>query len=541
MRVTHLLVHVFLALLFAAGASAATPNMQLYSPYPFRIDHSGTYTPLGTFYAGEEDRRIVWIRNEGDSNLQTNLATVDNQVNCVGGIGSQPVSTIILPGESTTFVILFTPSDRGTWSYRVSLTSNDPSPTTYTFTVTGDAERLPFRSEFELYRPFPTGPIADGGTNRVTGLVAGVATNVEYTIRNEGQSSLSFNRAIQVLNPVNCTVTVVPIPAAGNPLAKLLRTTFSLRITPTLEGAWSFAIKIFSDDADEGIYDVTIVGVATGVPEIAITRGATAIVDGAVTAPGNVLSPLVAGFNSVFTYTVTNTGNGNLTLGSPAYSALTNCTVTTLGPALTSVAPGASGTFQVNVVAAASGAVSFITEIVTNDSSENPSNWLSTGTAIAAEREIAITRGAATIAHTGTDNLFSIPNSTSRAATYMVTNVGYADLTVGAVSVSTPVNCAVVVTQPGATTLAAPANTSLPFTSTTFALTVTPGVDGPFTFAVSVANNDANEAPSTFTVTGTARPDPELGESKPPCGLGSGFTIVMLGTFGLILVGRRRA
>lgn len=106
MRVTHLLVHLFLALLFAAGASAATPNMQMYSPYPFRIDHSGTYTPSGTSYAEVEDERTVWIYNEGDSNLVlTHLAAVDTLQNCFGGIRTQPQPAIIPPGEFTTFVI----------------------------------------------------------------------------------------------------------------------------------------------------------------------------------------------------------------------------------------------------------------------------------------------------------------------------------------------------------------------------------------------------------------------------------------------------
>ncbi|MBP9893410.1 MAG: hypothetical protein KBG84_16015, partial [Planctomycetes bacterium] len=99
----------------------------------------------------------------------------------------------------------------------------------------------------------------DGGGDNAYG-AAGTAIARTFTIRNDGLSTLNIG-AITFSNQNNCTVTLSTAPATT--LAPTATTTFTLEITPTAEGAFSFDMQIASDDADENPYNVHIVGAAT--------------------------------------------------------------------------------------------------------------------------------------------------------------------------------------------------------------------------------------------------------------------------------------
>ncbi len=101
--------------------------------------------------------------------------------------------------------------------------------------------------------------IIDGGGDNAYG-AAGTALSRVFTIRNDGFAALNIG-AITFSNQNNCTVTLSTAPATT--LAPTATTTFTLNITPTAEGAFSFDMQIASDDADENPYNVHIVGTAT--------------------------------------------------------------------------------------------------------------------------------------------------------------------------------------------------------------------------------------------------------------------------------------
>ncbi|MBP9893409.1 MAG: hypothetical protein KBG84_16010 [Planctomycetes bacterium] len=100
--------------------------------------------------------------------------------------------------------------------------------------------------------------IIDGGGDNAYG-AAGIAISRVFTIRNDGYATLNIG-AITFSGQGNCTVTVSAAPAAT--LAHAATTTFTLEITPTAAGPFSFDMQIASDDTGENPCDVHIVGTA---------------------------------------------------------------------------------------------------------------------------------------------------------------------------------------------------------------------------------------------------------------------------------------
>lgn len=345
------------------------------------------------------------------------------------------------------------------------------------------------------------GAVADGGTDTVTGASAGAATTLTYTITNTGTATLNITLPVAAPGtPSNCTASITTQPSA-TVTSGGGTTTLVVSVTPTAAGSFSCTISITNDDPDENPYNWTISGTATGpAPEMDVTRGATPVADGATGGSADALGNVPFGAAQTVTYTITNSGTAALNLtGTPnlvvvtAGANLTSVQVTTQ-PASTVAAAGTT-TFVITYTVTAAAAFDFTVSIANNDSDENPYNWQASGTGISAP-EMGVTRGSA-IADGGTDNIGNSTVSTARTLTYVINNTGNAALMITTpVAISGTVNCtATVTTQPSGSVAAAG--------STNLVINVTPSGTGSFSFAVSVVNNDSDENPYNWTVTGT--------------------------------------
>ncbi|MCZ7608104.1 MAG: DUF1573 domain-containing protein [Planctomycetota bacterium] len=87
----------------------------------------------------------------------------------------------------------------------------------------------------------------------------GQATLVTYTVANTGNVDLNIT-GVNTSATVNCTVSLSAAPAAT--VAPGTSTTFTVSVTPTADGLFSFAIAITSDDPDESPYDINVSGTA---------------------------------------------------------------------------------------------------------------------------------------------------------------------------------------------------------------------------------------------------------------------------------------
>ncbi|MEK7413878.1 MAG: hypothetical protein AAB263_11240 [Planctomycetota bacterium] len=169
--------------------------------------------------------------------------------------GAKPV--FATPGQPTTTVSNLTIA--GTYVFKIGAIDRTLiTRKTVTVTVNPSGGTAP---EIALTRG-GTG-VADGGTDTVTGLVAGTATVNTYTINNTGSAALTVG-APTISGLINCTATVSTIPAAS--VAAGASTTLGISVTPTAAGAWSCNVSTVTNDSDENPTNWTLGGIAASTP-----------------------------------------------------------------------------------------------------------------------------------------------------------------------------------------------------------------------------------------------------------------------------------
>jgi hypothetical protein len=230
---------------------------------------------------------------------------------------------------------------------------------------------------------------------------------------------------------------------------------------------------------------ITIVPVA---PEIEVLDGSTAIVDGSGSV--NVGSTPV-GTPLTRTFTVHNSGTGTLVLTAPVSLPSGFSVLSSFGSS--SLAPGASTTFQVRLNATAVGSYSGQLQFANNDANENPFNFTISGAVVAPEIEVL--DGSTTVVDgSGSVNVGSTPVGTPLTHTFTVHNSGTGTLVLTA-PVSLPSGFSVL-SSFGSSSLA-------PGASTTFQVRLNATAIGSYSGQLQFANNDANENPFNFTLSGT--------------------------------------
>lgn len=233
-------------------------------------------------------------------------------------------------------------------------------------------------------------------------------------------------------------------------------------------------------------------------PEIDILRGSAAIADGGTDA----VTSSVAGQAQTLTYTIKNSGNVVLTLGTFAASAAVNSSVSITTQPSASIAAGQSSTFVVSVTPTANGAWSFVVSVANNDADENPYNWTIQGTAGAplptTSPEISVVRDTQAVADGSTDQITATVPAQAKSVTYAIQNTGTAVLSVDSFTASSANNCTItIVTQPS-TSIATGQSSNL-------VVSVTPTAQGNWSCVLSAVNNDADESPYNWTIQGTAQ------------------------------------
>jgi hypothetical protein len=204
-----------------------------------------------------------------------------------------------------------------------------------------------------------------------------VATNTDvtrtYTIENNGTADLTLaSPYVQLtIGSPEFTITqpaLTTISAGGS-------TTFSVTFNSAIAGLFDDGIEVLSNDADEANYSFDISATAQApTPEINIRGNSTNIVDGATTpllADHTSFGTLATGNTLTRTYTIQNTGTGNLVLTAPYVqlgTASTQYTITQ--PAVTTIPAGGSTTFSVTFSSATAGIFDNTIEVLSDDADE---------------------------------------------------------------------------------------------------------------------------------------------------------------------------
>ncbi len=433
-------------------------------------------------------------------------------------VTSQPGQAFVNPFSEPTFVVTFDPSAAGLRTATVSIPNNTAGENPFTFAIAGTGTvALPEINVTGNGQSITSGdvtPTTADHTDFGSVGVAAAAFSRTFTIENTGAGALTLGaNAVSVGGADAARFTVTAQPATS--VAASGSTTFTVAFDPLINGAANATLSIANDDGDESPYTFAITGTGTGgAPEINVTGNAQTIPSGDV-APtpadhtdfGNIG---VAAGAITRTFTIQNTGTSPLTLGANAV------TVSGAGAALftvtaqpaTSVAASGSTTFNVAFDPTVNGAVTATLSIANDDADEAPYTFSVTGTGTGGAPEIAVTGNGQNIAHTDatpdaadhTDFGAMLVPAGTVVRTFTIQNSGSATLNLGAnaVSIAGAHAADFSVTAQPATQVAAAA-------SSQFTITFDPSALGARTATVSIANDDADEAPFTFAISGTGQ------------------------------------
>lgn len=224
---------------------------------------NGASDTLGTFIPGTSQTVTYTIANTGTAALNLtgapNLVVVNLTSNVSSAtVTSQPASSISA-GNSTNFTVTYVVAGAGAFSFSISINNTDANENPYAWTVSGAGASVP---EMDVLRGVAS--ISDGGTDSIGNQSTGSAATITYTISNTGGAALTLTGSpiVAVSGASNCAATVVLQPPASS-VAPSTSATFSVDVTPTATGSFSFTLTIANDDANENPYDWTVIGNAT--------------------------------------------------------------------------------------------------------------------------------------------------------------------------------------------------------------------------------------------------------------------------------------
>jgi Abnormal spindle-like microcephaly-assoc'd, ASPM-SPD-2-Hydin len=344
-----------------------------------------------------------------------------------------------------------------------------------------------------------TTDIAEGGATDTYTVVLNTQPigNVTVTVTPDSQLNLGAGQGTAIsLNFTNAnwnTPQVVTVTAFDDVLVEGLHTgaiTHTIS-TATLDYLGSVIAGVTANITDNDTVPV---------PEANVQGNGTTIVDGDVTPSVLDHSSFPAttiGNSNTRTYTIQNTGAGSLTLG--AFSS-TNGVFAIVGAPAGLIGPGASATFDVVFTPVALGSATATISFVNDDSDENPYNFDVDGSGVAAAapeanvlgNTISITDGDVTPATADHTDFGVVRIGSTFTRTFTVENTGSANLTLGAFSSTNPLF----------TIPSPPAGPIAPAASVTFDVVFSPTAAGVQTSTISFGNNDGDENPYNFDVSG---------------------------------------
>ncbi len=404
--------------------------------------------------------------------------------------------------------------------------------------------------------------ISVGGVDGVSGAAVGSGTQLTYAISNTGGGQLELDTPVAISGEQNCSVTVNTQPASpvdGGASINLVTT-----VTPATEGSWSFNVSIANNDPDKDPYHWTVTGLAGSSAAVSFTPEADTYIDntnagsnfGSATDirinnqsggnPNNRLHMqglLRFDLSSIPSGTTVESATLDFVQNNSASGSFEIFEVTGAWSENGATWDNSSGLFGGNVFGTASmpeSAGSAIPSIGLNaaglsriqDWVDNPSgnhgfgiiaeemgnsqNWFSirsrehpteadhprltlTLAGGSFQAPLMIVSGdSGFVANGGSDEIPDTEEETGAELTYTIENLGNADLSMTTPVTATAVsNCAITVNTQPSSPVAASGSTDL-------VLTVIPTAAGSWSATVSIANNDQDRDPYTWTITGSA-------------------------------------
>ena len=370
--------------------SAQAPDIDVQGGNPYRSIPDGDSTPSkddGTDYGFSDvplqiKTHCFRIRNTGDAMLI--IEGLDdsgpNASDFYYPYMRLPVGFGISPGSNLEFDYAFDPSDYGVRTTILNITTNDPDEGTYSFTLQGTGG-IP---DIEVTGGNPPQSIEDGDTTPSPADDTDFGTvdvadgwSMRYLqIRNTGNANLYISGLTRdgphKADFIKVNRYVVPIIVPPGDDHYIL----DIKFDPSDIGIRSATYSILSDDPDEATFDFAIRGIG-GITEMNVKGNGNSIPDGGghSTHNGTAFGSVFIGDTETHTFTIENTGSGDLQLTGPTKVSIGG---THASDFMVSeqpddrVAPGSTTTFSVQFQPSGPGQRIASLSILNNDADENP-------------------------------------------------------------------------------------------------------------------------------------------------------------------------
>jgi C1A family cysteine protease/Leucine-rich repeat (LRR) protein len=451
---------------------------------------------------GAPIRRTFTIRNAGTAPLMFGFPTVPKFFSCEV---TDPSRYTLAPGESNTFTVQLNTTVGGAMAGNVVMRTTDSTKDPFQFevsgTVTGGTPRITVLYDDVVVNNGSTVPNIADGTDFGT-VMRGSSVSHVFTVRNDGTAVLICNS--------------MSLPAGftwkGGPrnLAPGESDTLTIQLDTSVPGVKTGDFSFMTNDPNRNPFHFRITAtVVGGDPHIAI------LYDGTVLSNGSTLPSAVDGtdFGTVMrgsspvvhNFTVRNDGVSILAFNMYSDSTLVPDGFTwTGGPR--DLGPGESDVLTIRLDTALAGVKTGDFSFQTNDPNKNPFHFRITGTVVGGDPEItvlgngiSISNGDTTPSMTdGTDFGTAPMDSDPIRRTFTIRNDGTSMLTLDIFSPSTLLPM-------GYTITAAPRSVA-PGESDALTIQLETSTTGVKTGDFSFRNNDPDENPFHFRITGTILP-----------------------------------
>ncbi len=435
------------------------------------------------------------VINSGNVPLTIDAVTAVGASN-VAVSSSTSLPLVVPAGGSSTLALLVDPFGNGAFNAVLEIENNTGGSTDpYDITVTGSG--IGGTPEIDIVRG---SSIADGGSDDLGQVSASTGSNIfTYMLDNSAGGddlvvtgvTFSGQSNVNVSTTASFPITVGPNTAVG----------LAVNVQPTGNGAFSFDLEIASNDADENPYDITVSGTGTGAdPEIDLLKGTSSLANGSTDPQGN----LAIGQQLSLSYTISNTGTGNLDITSVAISSQSNvsASVTSTSGAQT-VTPGSTTGLDLAYTISGGGPFSFDVVVTNNDANEASYTITVEGSGASGSAEIDLQVPAGTSVASGASaDVGDRFIGQIQTVTITIENSGPVDLSVSSPVLSNAQNVT------GLTLAGSPSSPVSSGTTTTFAAAFTVQTLGAFSFDVQLSNSDPDEGSYMITVSGTGQSPP---------------------------------
>ncbi len=213
----------------------------------------GSSVNIGTTVAGTPTSLRFQIVNSGNAALN-----LSNAASLVSGACFSQIETPVTPvpvGGISYFRVRLQCSTPGSYAGTVSIVSDDPDESPYSFTVTGTVTPAA-APDISVLKNSDGSAVPQGSSVNIGTTPAGTPTSLRFQIVNSGNAALNLSNAASLVSGTcfsQIETPVTPVPVGGTSF-------FRVRLQCSTPGSYAGTVSILSDDPDESPYSFTVTG-----------------------------------------------------------------------------------------------------------------------------------------------------------------------------------------------------------------------------------------------------------------------------------------